>query len=169
MQMTCLAFVTATLYLLVQPRPKSVADAKNLNQRGSKRVTMLQCCAADTIEPLNVRGNKRVRLFLWSTWLMLTFLCVPFHTSKDLYFCKIAPMCCCKTQLLRNVLFVQCTMISKLLQLYLAQTDTQPFILVWLQAHSNIFFGSLHLLARKPCCTLYLCYLWISYILMDMI
>ena len=115
MQMTCLAFVTATLYLLVQPRPKSVADAKNLNQRGSKRVTVLQCCAADTIEPLNVRGNKRVRLFLWSTWLMLTFLCVPFHTSKDLYFCKIAPMCRCKTQLLRNVLFVQCTMISKLL------------------------------------------------------
>ena len=108
MQMTCLAFVTATLYLLVQPRPKSVADAKNLNQRGSKRVTMLQCCAADTIEPLNVRGNKRVRLFLLSTWLMLTFLCVPFHTSKDLYFCKIAP----HVLLLQNTTFTKCPLCS---------------------------------------------------------
>ena len=71
MQMTCLAFVTATLYLLVQPRPKSVADAKNVNQRGSKRVNNLhllpQCChdvygGNASVWPQNtVRGSKRVR------------------------------------------------------------------------------------------------------------
>ena len=39
MQMTALAFVTATLYLLVQPRPKIIADSNG--QRGTKRVQSL--------------------------------------------------------------------------------------------------------------------------------
>ena len=68
--MTCLAFVTTTLYLLVQPRPKSVIDAKNVNQRGSKRVT--SCCYdweldgvgggifGNSVYPGSTRGNKRV-------------------------------------------------------------------------------------------------------------
>ena len=55
MQVTALAFVTATLYLLVQPRPKNIAkalmDAKI--PRGGKRVTLCNCCTErnNTVEP----------------------------------------------------------------------------------------------------------------------
>ena len=43
-QYTCLAFATATLYLLVQPRPKNISKALSSSAKnGSKRVTFLDC------------------------------------------------------------------------------------------------------------------------------
>ena len=78
-QHTALAFVTATLYLLVQPRPKDMAAFEKQNAKGGKKVRYESIFVAVVCIKACLCNSKKVDLFSYASYIKI----------HALFFCRL--------------------------------------------------------------------------------